>query len=169
MRVPNDLQLDSGSYLLFALFYESNHVHDRLSAAAFLQDFESDVETACRIAAWLGLATPAVESPLGWKSTPLLVDLVVRQRSGLRRGRKKHLSGVETMEFDSISESALGRPFSLEREYCVRQLFVFIGLLRLDYDEEEWVPTQRLFDLVAERRKESQQTNNKTGEDDPAG
>jgi hypothetical protein len=171
MKVPNELQLDSGSYLLYALLYESNTIarHDRSSAAYFLHTFKSEVQIACQIAAWLGLATPAVESPLGWTSTPPLVDLVVQQRRGHRRDGKKHFSGVETTDFDTIAESALGDPFSLEREYCVRQCFVFIGLIQLGDDEDEWVPTQRLLDLVAEKRKERGQAGDEADEDDLAG
>jgi len=171
MKVPNELQLDSGSYLLYALLYESNTIarNDRSSAAYFLQTFKSEIEISCRIAAWLGLVTPAVDSPLGWTSAPPLVDLIVQQRSGLRRGSKKHFSGVETMDFDTIAESALGYPFSIERDYCVRQFFVFIGLIQLGSDEDEWSPTQSLLDLVAERRKESGQAGDKTDKGDPAG
>jgi hypothetical protein len=100
---------------------------------------------------------------------PLLVDLVVQQRSSLRQGRKKHFSGVKTIDFDTIAESALGRPFSLEGQYRVRKFFVFLGLIRLDYDEEDWVPTQRLLDLVAERREKSEQAGDEADEDGLAG
>jgi hypothetical protein len=39
----------------------------------------------------------------------------------------------------------------------------------LDYDEEDWVPTQRLLDLVAERREKSEQAGDEADEDGLAG
>jgi hypothetical protein len=142
MRVPNDLQLDSASYLLFALFYQIVR-HDRPSAAAFLKAPKSNGEIACRVAEWLGLAAPATENAFGWKATPLLIDLVDQQRT-MTRSSETQSSGLERVDFNAIVKFALGncRPLSLECEYCL------VSVLKLVESLESFVFQRRRSDSL---------------------
>jgi hypothetical protein len=99
----------------------------------------------------LGLAVPEDKSPLNWRTSSDLVDLVAPFREPLEGGR--HLTtDTEKEARHPIIGSALPMLWELPEKTAiyVQEVLAFIGLLKRA-DHGEWVPTQRLRKLAADR------------------
>jgi hypothetical protein len=154
MRVPNDLQFDAETYLLFSIYYEAYGTLKGMdgSAATYLKHFEKEISGAGQVLEWLGLATPNKDSPLGWKPSHALMSLLVEPRKDSKS--KKLCADDEDAEvFDMIFDATVGKveKWSNVRSF-VLSVLQFLGLVKeADLDR---VPTPRLRRLACERRQE---------------
>ena len=101
--------------------------------------------SAKRNLASLGLAVSDGKSPLNWRPTPDLIDLVTLFREAPECG------GVLATDTEQEALPALVGELPEKTASYVRDVLAFIGLLKRA-DDGEWVPTQQLRKLAAERR-----------------
>ena len=45
----------------------------------YVKTYKSDIEEAGQLFAYLGLAKPDTQSPLGWRPTPALLDVIAKR------------------------------------------------------------------------------------------
>jgi hypothetical protein len=152
MHVPNDLNFDTETYLLFSIYYQANLLKDMdESAETFLERFEKQIRGTGQVLEWLGLATPDKHSPLGWKPSHSLMSLIAtpRKRS---KSRKAFASSEDNELFDMIFHAALGE---LEVDSNIPDFVVRVlrdlGLAK--QADLDLVPTPRLRALACERRQ----------------
>src|SRR5437879_5672885 len=144
-----------GSYLLFSCLCKSDQYNEELpSVEDYMKEKGREVESACRVAEWLGLVTPDAECELGWKPTHLFVDQVLqRRRQWNHSTREKDAESWEDEAVTLIYEAALkdvdGR--GLDCETYIRWFLGYIGLMTITADGD-WIPTRRLLNFAAECR-----------------
>jgi hypothetical protein len=153
MRVPNDLQFDTETYLLFSIYYEAYGILKGMdgSAATYVKRFEKEIRGMGQVLEWLNLAIRDKNSPLGWKPSHDLMSLIAKPHK--RSKSKKLCSSAEDDEvFDMILDAAVGE---LEEDSNIPS-FVVRVLRDLGLAKEadlDWVPTRRLRALACERRQ----------------
>jgi hypothetical protein len=155
MKVPNHLNFDAETYLLFCIYYAANGITEDMdeSAATYLATFAKEIETTGQVLQWLGLATPDEESPLGSKPSHQLVRLIVRPRDRLANSRRLSASDPDEEAFGSIFDLALENVDAVPWAVIsyVERVLGFVELLDFT-DDGGWILTQRLIDLVVEAR-----------------
>jgi len=148
-----DVNLDPESYLLFYVFYTAwTPAEENLSVAMYMEKFKRGFAATGHALEWLGLAVPDKESHLGWKPTRRLMPLIATGRSQLPKSRKKCASKADQDTFETIFDAVPNDIACGQGGYVLSVL----GVLRLVRcaDNGDDVPTQRLRELVAERRLE---------------
>jgi hypothetical protein len=162
MRVPNDLQFDTETYLLFSIYYEAYgpfQVMDK-SAATYVKRFEKQIRGTGQVLEWLGLAVRDKNSPLGWKPSHDLISLIAKPHKPSKS--KKSCSSAEDDEvFDMSLDAAVGE---LEEDSniprCVGRVLIALGLMVRSSCDCDYIPTKRLRTLACERlQKERNQRN----------
>ena len=83
MRVPNDLQFDTETYLLFSIYYEAYGPFEVMdeSAATYVKRFEKQIRGTGQVLEWLGLAIPDKNSPRAGHHPATCTSLVSSSRS----------------------------------------------------------------------------------------
>jgi hypothetical protein len=133
--------------LLIGFFQQAIQVGEvEPDPAKYLKKFESDIKTTGRLFEYLGLAKADKQSPLGWKPTAPLLDLMAKSKARRSKPTRKSASLVDTLILDLMLETALG---SNAGNFCC---YVLIGLgLIVQNLENDWIPAPellRLFDLA---------------------
>jgi hypothetical protein len=146
MISPDQVQFDTHTYILLSIFWETNWRADRpiMSAQGFIDKHQREIRDTCKVFEVLGLAVPDGKSPLNWRPTSDLIDLVTLFREGPGCG--------EVLATDTEQEalSALVGDSLIGTASYVRDVLAFIGLLKRA-DDGEWMPMQQLRKLAAER------------------
>jgi hypothetical protein len=154
MRVPNDLQFDTETYLLLSIYYEAYGIHEGMdeSAATYVKRFEKQIRGTGQALEWLGLAIRDKNSPLGWKPSHDLISLIAKPHKP-SKSKKSCPSAEDDEVFDMILDAAVGE---LDENSsicsCVAKVLTGLGLMvrGRDYD---YIPTKYLRRLAAERRQ----------------
>ena len=87
----NDTQLMVGIFpRVFQMARSEEHIPEK-----YVKSYKSDIEEAGQLFAYLGLAKPDAQSPLGWRPTPALMDVIAKSRKansqdGTRRGQSHY-------------------------------------------------------------------------------
>jgi hypothetical protein len=142
-----NLSNDTEALLLIGFFQQAIQVGEaEPDPAKYLKKFESDIKTTGRLFEYLGLAKADKQSPLGWKPTAPLLDLMAKSKARRSKPTRKSASLVDTLILDLMLETALG---SNAGNFCC---YVLIGLgLIVQNLENDWIPAPellRLFDLA---------------------
>jgi hypothetical protein len=134
MISKDQVQFDAHTYILLAIFWETNWRPDGpiMSAQGFIDKHRRDIWDTCKVLEVLGLAVPDGKSPLNWRPTSDLIDLVTLFREAPECG--------QVLATDTEQEALP----------AVLDVLAFIGLLKRA-DDGEWMPTRQLRKLAAER------------------
>jgi hypothetical protein len=85
----NDTQLMVGIFRrVFQMARSEEHIPEK-----YVKSYKSDIEEAGQLFAYLGLAKSDAQSPLGWRPTPALMDVIVVKadsQDGTRRGQSHY-------------------------------------------------------------------------------
>jgi hypothetical protein len=146
MISSDQVQFDTHTYILLSIFWETNWRADRpiMSAEEFVDKHKREIWGTCKVFEVLGLAVLDGKSPLNWRPTSDLIDLVTLFREGPECG--------EVLATDTEQEALpalVGESLRGTVSY-VPDVLAFIGLLKRA-DDGEWMPTQQLRKLAAER------------------
>src|SRR5580700_8760230 len=146
MISPDQVQFDTHTYILLSIFWETNWRADRpiMSAQGFIDQHRRDIVDTCKVLEVLGLAVPDGKSPLNWRPTPDLIDLVTPIREAPGCGEVLATDTEQEALSALVGESLIGTAS------YVRDVLAFIGLLKRA-DDGEWMPTQQLRKLAPER------------------
>jgi hypothetical protein len=152
MRVPNDLQFDTETYLLFSIYYNAYRFEGIDTAASYLKEFKTQIHATGQVLEWLGLATPDKSSPLGSKPSHALIDLVAKPRRR-SKSRKTCSTPDDDKVFDMIFDATVHKLEDwFDIPHFVLCVFHYLGLAKeADFD---FVPAPGLRSLACERRQE---------------
>jgi len=154
MSVPNDLNFDTETYLLFSIYREAYPGIRGMdgSAATYMKRYEKEIRGTGQVLEWLRLATPDKQSPLGCKPSHDLISLIVKPRRN-SKSKKPWAYAEDDEVFDMILDATLGELGEDSRiPSFVASVLRHLGLAkRADLNT---VPTPRLCRLAAERRQE---------------
>jgi hypothetical protein len=152
----NDENLDSETYLLFAIYSQACRLKcdSRPTAKSYLKTFGKEIQGTARVLEWLGLATPDKTSPLGCRPTTLLMWIIARQPNRPLKAKKSDPSAQDEDAIDSIIDAALADDrFSTNAQSFVRHVLGGLGLIKRT-EGGDWAPTRLLRELAAHRRNE---------------
>jgi hypothetical protein len=164
MQVPNDLQFDTETYLLFSVYYKAHPILEDMdeSAATYVRRFDKEIQGAGQVLEWLGLATANKSSPLGWKPSHDLVSLILESRRPLK-GSKRFPTDEDTKVFTMIIDAAVGKVEEWPSIYCfVVEVFHLLGLAK--EADLAFVPTPLLRALACKRRQEQRHQRDEESE-----
>jgi hypothetical protein len=107
-------------------------------------------KNTCQLLEWLGLVEPDSTSPFGYRPTQDLIGIILKR--GLRRPgnvTKRTLSCEDAEIMETVREA--WRTFPI-KDTLPRLVFGVLGLTNVNDDLEE-IPTPKLRELVAKRRR----------------
>ena len=132
---------------IFQRVFDPGYVE--LDQVKYVKQSASAIESAGQLFEYLGLAVPDKQSPLGWRPTPLLLDMINKQPSRKSRWSDKPTPTKDELLFYLMQDSVFGagsdghRPWSLTLGY---EVLHWLGLLR-DGSDGYSAPTHRLLRL----------------------
>jgi hypothetical protein len=137
---------DPQTRLLLTFLLQDFEVDDVESdPAKYLKKCRSEIETTGQCFAYLGLAKADKHSPLGWKPTVPLLDLIAKSKARRSEPTGKSAPLVDTLVLDLMLETMLG---SDAGNFCCYVL-IELGLIVRNL-ENDWLPTPELIRLFAD-------------------
>ena len=148
--MDNDTQLMVSIFRrVFQSVGSEEHVPDR-----YMKSFKSEIEEAGQLFAYLGLAKPDTQSPLGWRPTPALMDVVAKRAVRRSKPIDRAVRAEESLIISLLLDAAFGE----DRE--VYPLFAFSVLTALGFTREtitdDDLPTPHLRRLFAKAYNDRQ-------------
>jgi hypothetical protein len=154
--MTNDKELDTGTSLLFFIFYRAfaPTLGEIESPSELMSEHKTLVEGNCRILARLGLAVPDSALAFGYNPTDRLEDIFLKRSLRPLRDSKKAFASIEDTDvLNSIFDAAVAdedQPYVCP---LARVLLRVLGLVVYSQDGDA-IPTRELRLLAAERREE---------------
>jgi hypothetical protein len=138
--------LDKQTSLLISFFQQAIQVGEvEPDPAKYLMEFRSEIETTGRFFEYLGLAKADKQSPLGWKPTAPLLDLIAKSKPRRAKPTTRLASRVDGLCLSLMLDTVLGRgPHS----FCCYVL-IRLGLIVEDGDGD-WTAAPHLVRLFAD-------------------
>jgi hypothetical protein len=155
-------QIDTDSYLILCCLHQWEL--DQPKRPSF-KDCSSSagVEAACKVGEWFGLTRRDETKAIGWRPTPLLIDLMFQRRARLNeRSNRSGPERWETEAMEMIFEDAFGGDYETLAAYndAVGRFLSYIGLTKITQSGSV-IPTKRLLNDASklrhrQRRKQQQ-------------
>jgi len=144
-----NLMLDNDTELMVSIFKKAFQCigAEEHNSERYLKSYKSDLAEAGQIFAYLGLARPDAQSPLGWRPTDALLDIIAKRAV---RGSKR-IDRVIRAEESHVISLFLDAAFGEQREsfpLCAFTVLNALGLTRAAGGED--VPTRHFRQLFAE-------------------
>jgi hypothetical protein len=145
-----------GTQVLFIIFRRSllkSEPSSLFGPGHFAAEHPTLTAGACGVLKWLGLAKRDRKGVFGFRATTRLIELLVT-RTECRVGLQEAATRKDRRLLEMVYREGI-RPE--HRSYVAPALidmFELLGLARLSKYEEELIPTDRLYELVAEQRKQ---------------
>jgi hypothetical protein len=137
---------DVQTRLLIGFFQQAIQVGEvEPDPVKYLKKFQSEIKTTGRFFEYLGLAKADNQSPLGWKPTAPLLDLIAKSKARRSKPTRKSASLVDTLILDLMLEIVLG---SNAGNFCCYVL-IELGLIVRNIDND-WLPAPELLRLFAD-------------------
>jgi hypothetical protein len=137
---------DPETRLLLSFLLQEFEVGDvETDPAKYLKKCRSEIETTGQFFAYLGLAKADKHSPLGWKPTAPLLDLIAKSKACRSKPTGKSASLVDTLILDLMLENVLGREAG---NFCCYVL-IRLGLIFED-EGGDWTPAPHLLQLFSD-------------------
>jgi hypothetical protein len=137
---------DAQTLLLLSFLLQDFEVGDvAADPAKYLKKCRFEIETTGQLFIYLGLAKADKQSPLGWKPTAPLLDLVAKSKARRLKPTRKSASLVDSLVLNLMLDTMLG---SEHDNYCCYVLLE-LGLILRDV-ENDWLPSPELLRLFAD-------------------
>ncbi len=137
---------DAETRLLLSFLLQDFEVDDvETNPAKYLKKCRPEIETTGRLFAYLGLAKTDKQSPLGWKPTAPLLDLIAKSKARRSKPTRKSGSLVDTLILDLMLDTVLG---SDAGNFCCYVL-IRLGLI-VQHVETAWSPAPQLVQLFSD-------------------
>jgi hypothetical protein len=134
---------DTQTVLLIEFFQQAIHPGEVESdPAKYLKKFRSGIKTTGNFFRFLGLAKADKQSPLGWKPTAPLLDLIAKSKARRSKPTTKSVSLAESLVLDLMFETVLGKEAG--NFHCF--VLIRLGLILRDV-EGHWAPAPHLLHL----------------------
>ena len=140
----NDTQLMVSIFRrVFQMARSEEHIPEK-----YVKSYKSDIEEAGQLFAYLGLAKPDTQSPLGWRPTPALMEIVANRTVRRAKPVHKEASAEDSRIISLLRDAASGDACS-RYPLCAYSVCYALGLVRETYDDGD-LPTLELRELFAE-------------------
>jgi hypothetical protein len=138
--------LDKQTSLLISFFQQAIQVGEvEPDPAKYLMEFRSEIETTGRFFEYLGLAKADKQSPLGWRPTSALLDLIPKSKPRRSKPTTRSAPLADSLVLDLMLDSVIGTE---DRTFCC---FVLIRLgLITEHDPLEMAAAPQLVRLFAD-------------------
>jgi hypothetical protein len=140
---------DNDTLLMVNIFHKAFQMEgaEERDPAKYVKTYKSDIEEAGRILACLGLAELDTQSPLGWRPTPALMEIIANRAARLARPLDGMVSAEDRLIISLLCDAAFGKAHS-HYPLCAIQVLRALGLVREAYDGD--LPTLQLRQLFAD-------------------
>ena len=113
----------------------------------YVKSYKSDIEEAGQLFACLGLAKPDTQSPLGWRPTLALMEIIANRAVRSARPIERMVSAEDRLIISLLCDAAFGEARS-HYPLCAFTVLRALGLVREAYNDD--LPTLQLRQLFAE-------------------
>ena len=113
----------------------------------YVKSYKSDIEEAGQLFAYLGLAEPDTQSPLGWRPTPALMDVIAKRAVRESKPIDRMVRAEDSLIISLLCDAAFGEAHK-RYPLCAFSVLTALGLAREAYNDD-W-PTLQLRRLFAE-------------------
>ena len=139
----NDTELMVGIFRrVFQLARSEERVPER-----YVKTYKSDIEEAGQLFAYLGLAKPDTQSPLGWRPTPALLDVIAKRAVRRSKPIDRMARAEDSLIISLLCDAAFGEAHK-RYPLCAFSVLTALGLVREAYNDD--LPTLELRRLFAE-------------------
>jgi hypothetical protein len=143
-----NLMLDNDTQLMISIFrdvFQMKGSEERVPMN-YVKSYKSDIEEAGQLFAVLGLAKPDAQSPLGWRPTHALLDVIAKRAVRRTKLIDRMVSAEDRLIISLLCDAAFGEdhPYPL----CAFMVLGALGLVREANDGD--LPTLQLRELFAE-------------------
>ena len=141
--------LDNETLLLVRIFQEAFQWEDSVEhdPVRYIKSYKSAIEEAGQIFAYLGLAKPDRQSPLGWRPTHLLIEVIAKRAVRRSRPIDGFACGEDNLIISLLCDAALGEERPERYPLCAFNVLNALGLTRetTDGDDRPTLQLRRLF------------------------
>ena len=113
----------------------------------YVKTYKSDIEEAGQLFAYLGLAKPDTQSPLGWRPTPALLDVIAKRAVRGSKPIDRMVRAEDSLIISLLCDAAFGEAHK-RYPLCAFSVLTALGLVREGYNDD--LPTLELRRLFAE-------------------
>jgi hypothetical protein len=142
--------LDNDIQLMISIFHKAYQLEgaEERDPMKYLMTYKSDIEEAGPLFACLGLAEPDTQSPLGWRPTPALMEIIANRAARFRKKLDRRVTAADRVFKSLLRDVAFGEGHHSDRAFCAFSVLRALGLVREAFDGD--VPTLQLGQLLAE-------------------
>ena len=138
--------LNTQTRLLIGFFQQAIQVGEvETDPAKYLKKFQSEIKTTGRFFEYLGLAKAEKQSPLGWKPTAPLLDLIANSKVRRSKPTTKSATRVDCLSLSLMLDTVLGRG---PHTFCCYVL-IRLGLI-VEHVDGDWTASPLLLRLFAD-------------------
>jgi hypothetical protein len=115
----------------------------------YVKTYKSDIEKAGQLFAYLGLAKLDTQSPLGWRPTHALLDVIAKRAVRRSKPIERTVYAEDSLIICLLLDAAFGE----DREdypLCAFEVLNALGLTRTSTEDNGEIPTRHLQQLFAE-------------------
>jgi len=140
---------DNDIQLMVSIFHKAFQMEgaEERDPAKYVKTYKSDIEEAGQLFTCLGLAEPDTQSPLGWRPTPALMEIIANRAARLARPLDGMVSAEDRLIISLLCDAAFGKAHS-DHPLCAIQVLRALGLVQEAYDGD--LPTLQLRQLFAD-------------------
>jgi hypothetical protein len=142
-----DLMFDNDIQLMVSIFHKAYQLGgaEERDPAKYVKTHKSDIEEAGQLFAYLDLAKPDAQSPLGWRPTPALMEIIANRAARLARPLDDTVSAEDRLMISLLCDAAFGKS---RYPVCAIQVLRALGLVRQAFDGD--LLTLKLLRLFAD-------------------
>jgi hypothetical protein len=144
-----NLMLDNDTELMVGIFrrvFQLARSEERVPEK-YVQSYKSDIEEAGQLFAYLDLAKPDTQSPLGWRPTPALMDIIAKRAVRGAKPIDRMVRAEDSLIISLLCDAAFGEAHK-RYPLCAFSVLTALGLVREGLNDD--LPTLKLRQLFAE-------------------
>jgi hypothetical protein len=118
-----NLMFDNDTELMVSIFRRAfqmvrseEHVPEK-----YVKSYKSDIEEAGQLFAYLGLAKPDTQSPLGWRPTPALMDVIAKRAVRPSKPIHRMARAEDSLIFSLLRDAAFESRFFQVKKNMIGQ------------------------------------------------
>ena len=142
---------DNDTQLMVRIFQEVFQLegYEEHDPVKYVKSYEWEIEEAGQLLAYLGLAKPDRQSPLGWRPTHLLLDVIAKRAVRRSKPLDRSVCAEDSLIVSLLCDAALGEERPKRYPLGALRVLTALGLMRETIDDPD-LPALHLRQLFAE-------------------